>query len=129
MGTQFGIDLVFKAVGGDKIGRELKKVSVAARQVSTEVGTKVKGAFDRAGAAAKRFGDKVSQAMKKGTDSSRKFQKSLKGITGIFAQLAVAAAGIGSLRVGVGREQSAAQLTAIARSYEEIDRRWLLRHG
>ena len=39
MGTQFGVDLVFKAVGGDKIGRELKEVSVAAREVSGDVGS------------------------------------------------------------------------------------------
>ena len=121
MGTQFGVDLVFKAVGGDKIGRELKKVSVAARKVSGDVGQKIKKSFDQAGAAAQGFGRKVERAFKRAAIKAERFKRSLSGIKGLFAQLAVAATGIGALKIGIGRQQSEAQLTAIARSYGEID--------
>ena len=121
MGTQFGVDLVFKAVGGDKISRELKKVSTQAKKVGDAAGGKLKKAFDKASTAATTFGRKAERAFKKATIKAERFKRSLSGVKGLFAGIAAGATGISALKIGIDRGQSEAQLTAIARSYGEID--------
>ena len=65
MGTQFGVDLVFKAVGGDKLGRELKKIDNAANRVSQNVSQKIQRGFARAGEAVQPFVSKVQRGFRK----------------------------------------------------------------
>lgn len=121
MGTQFGVDLVFKAVGGDKLARELKKVDVAAKRVSRDVGTQFRQGFKRAGDAVQPFVNKVQRAFKKINASVERTKRNLKGFGGAIAGLGVGFVGKQVVGNAAGFGQTQVRLKALSEEYGEFN--------
>ena len=121
MGTQFGVDLVFKAVGGDKIGREIKKIDVAANRVSRNVSEKIQKGFARAGDAVQPFVNKVQRGFRKINASVERTKRSLKGVGG--ALTGIGAGFLAKQVVGdaAGFGQTQVRLKALSEEYGEFN--------
>ena len=121
MGTQFGVDLVFKAVGGDKLGRELKKIDTAASRVSRNVSEKVQRGFARAGEAVQPFVSKVQRGFRKINASVERTKRNLKGFGGTLAGLGAGFVGKKVVGDAAGFGQTQVRLKALSEEYGEFN--------
>ena len=121
MGTQFGVDLVFKAVGGDKISRELKKVNVAASRVSRNIGEKFRRGFGQASKAVDPFVSKVQRAFRRINASVERTKRNLKGFGGALAGLGAGFLGKQVVGNAAGFGQTQVRLKALSEEFGEYN--------